>query len=366
MPEYGKFRIGDLFEHIVQGRRLKKEDHIPGDFPFVMSGVTNTGLVAKIANPINRFPANSITIDIFGNTFYRSYEYSASDDVGVYWSDKNLSREVLLFICSVIQNNLVGKYNYSKKLRASQSLDFMVLLPVNVKGEIDFAYMEKYIHELEAARIHELEAARIRELEAYLKVTGLSNYKLTNKDLQFMQGGMKIKYKFFRIDDLFESQYGDFDIQQNHINGKGLLVVSSGETNLGIIGRSDVNAKVFSAGTITVDMFGYVYYRGHDYKLVTHARVFSLSQKTKKHLTREIGMYFVAQFGFFRNIFSYNDMASWKKIKDIEIKLPITVDGNPDYEYMTRFIRIQQKLAIKNVAEWKDRELEAYRTVTAK
>ncbi|MCL1947905.1 MAG: restriction endonuclease subunit S [Chitinivibrionia bacterium] len=165
---------------------------------------------------------------------------------------------------------------------------------------------------------------------------------------------------------MFESQYGDFDIQQTHINAKGLLVVSSGETNLGIIGQSDVRAKVFSAGTITVDMFGYAHYRGHDYKMVTHARVFSLSLITKKNLTREIGLYFAAQFGFFKKIFSYNDMASWKKIKDIKITLPVTENGNPDYEYMSRFIRIRQKLAIKNVVEWKERELKTYRDVVGK
>ena len=41
--------------------------------------------------------------------------------------------------------------------------------------------MEKYIEELEAERIEELEAERIEELEAYLQVTGLSDYNITEK-----------------------------------------------------------------------------------------------------------------------------------------------------------------------------------------
>jgi hypothetical protein len=164
------------------------------------------------------------------------------------------------------------------------------------------------------------------------------------------------KYRKFRIEDIFVSQCGDFDIQQKHINGKGLLVVSSGETNLGIIGKSDVKAKVFSAGTITIDMFGYANYRGHDYKMVTHARVFSLSKITNEMLTREVGMYFVAQFVFFKKIFSYNNMASWQKIKDMEITLPVTADGEVDFKYMEDYIRGLETVCI--------RELEAYFKVT--
>ena len=47
---------------------------------------------------------------------------------------------------------------------------------------IDFAFMENFIAELEAERIAELEAERIAELEAYLKVTGLGDYILTEEE----------------------------------------------------------------------------------------------------------------------------------------------------------------------------------------
>ena len=167
---YKPFRLGDLFEHIVQGRRLKKEDHIPGDFPFIMSGVTNTGLVAKIANPINRFPANSITVDIFGNTFYRNYAYSASDDVGVYWGDKSLSRESMLYMAAAISSFLEGKYSYSDKLRSSQSLDFQIQLPITTDGNPDYDYMSTFIRIQQKLAIKHVVDWKERELEAYQAV----------------------------------------------------------------------------------------------------------------------------------------------------------------------------------------------------
>ena len=162
--------MADLFEHITQGRRLKKEDHIDGDFPFVMSGVTNTGLVAKIANPINRFPANSITIDIFGNTFYRDCEYSASDDVGVYWSDKSYSRETLLYICATVRKSLEGKYSYNKKLRASQSFDFKIKLPATADSELDCDYMTTFIRIQQKLAIKNVVEWKNKEVAAHKSV----------------------------------------------------------------------------------------------------------------------------------------------------------------------------------------------------
>ena len=85
--KWGKFKYKEVFNRIEQGRRLKKDDQIDGTIPFVMSGTTNAGVVNYISNPVASFPKNAITIDIFGNTFYRNYAFGAGDDTGVYWND---------------------------------------------------------------------------------------------------------------------------------------------------------------------------------------------------------------------------------------------------------------------------------------
>src|SRR5690606_27132980 len=91
-------KFKQIFNRITQGKRLKKDDQLPGDIPFVMAGITNTGVVNYISNRVEKFPKNSITIDIFGNTFYRDYSFGAGDDTGVYWNDvKNYSKPVMLF-----------------------------------------------------------------------------------------------------------------------------------------------------------------------------------------------------------------------------------------------------------------------------
>lgn len=149
VAKWGTFTIGELFEHIQQGKRLKKQDQIEGDIPFVMAGRTNTGVANYISNPIVMFPRNSITIDIFGNTFYREYEFSAGDDTGVYWNTKkSYSPNAMLFLSVVIQKTIQKNYDFSDKLRSSKSFDIQISLPVTDENTPDWQYMDSYIERM--------------------------------------------------------------------------------------------------------------------------------------------------------------------------------------------------------------------------
>lgn len=129
--EFRSFDFNEVFENIKQGRRLKKQDQLNGVIPFVMAGVGNNGVVNYISNPVASFPKNSITIDIFGNTFYRNYDFGAGDDTGVYYSlSRNYSQQTMLYFATAMFNAVKGKFDFGKKLRSSQSLNFKMILPV--------------------------------------------------------------------------------------------------------------------------------------------------------------------------------------------------------------------------------------------
>ncbi len=143
--EFGEFDYKNIFNNIVQGRRLKKDDQISGSIPFVMAGITNTGVVNYISNPVASFPKNSISIDIFGNTFYRNYDFGAGDDTGVYWNnEKKYSKESMLFFAASMEKSIFGKFDFGNKLRSSQSLNFKMKLPIQNK-QPNFALMETFI-----------------------------------------------------------------------------------------------------------------------------------------------------------------------------------------------------------------------------
>ncbi|WP_232260614.1 restriction endonuclease subunit S [Helicobacter pylori] len=141
---------------------------------------------------------------------------------------------------------------------------------------------------------------------------------------------------------MFEASNGDFDIQKRHINHKGEFVITAGLSNNGVLGQSDIKAKVFESHTITIDMFGCAFYRSFAYKMVTHARVFSL--KPKFEINHKIGLFLSTLFFGYPKKFGYENMCSWAKIKNDKVILPLkptanaqTLDGI-DFHFMEKFI----------------------------
>lgn len=138
-------------------------------------------------------------------------------------------------------------------------------------------------------------------------------------------------FRAFKVGALFECTKGDVDLQQRDINGKGCYFLNSGLENCGIKGKTDRQARVFPANTITIDFWGNAYYRDFEYKLATHNHVFSLSGAVIKD--RQIGLYLEGALSKLPSIFSYNNMATWNKLKEIEIVLPVIESPDPGHEY---------------------------------
>ncbi|KAA6495710.1 restriction endonuclease subunit S [Helicobacter pylori] len=151
-----------------------------------------------------------------------------------------------------------------------------------------------------------------------------------------------IKWGEFKLGDLFEAGNGDFDIQKRHINHKGEFVITAGLSNNGVLGQSDIKAKVFESHTITIDMFGCAFYRSFPYKMVTHARVFSLKPKFK--INHKIGLFLSTLFFGYPKKFGYENMCSWVKIKNDKVILPLKPTAkiqtleDIDFDFMEKFI----------------------------
>ncbi len=154
--------------------------------------------------------------------------------------------------------------------------------------------------------------------------------------------------------------YCGFDIQKRHINHKGEFVITAGLSNNGVLGQSDIKAKVFESHTITIDMFGCAFYRSFAYKMVTHARVFSL--KPKFEINHKIGLFLSTLFFGYHKKFGYENMCSWAKIKNDKVILPLKPTANTqtfediDFDFMEKFIAELEQCRLA--------ELEAYLKAT--
>lgn len=92
-----KFNLETLFGKSTRGKRLKGDDRIGGNLPFVTAGETDEGISAFISNDVEIFSSNTTTIDMFGSAKYRNYNYGADDHIAVVHTE-NLSKYAAIFV----------------------------------------------------------------------------------------------------------------------------------------------------------------------------------------------------------------------------------------------------------------------------
>ena len=384
---FKKYRVGNLFDiHPTNAYKMSNADLyvIEGNTPVLSNSSTNNG----IGGYSGLEPTEKGGIITFSDTttggdtmFYQADDFIGYPHVqGMYpfaigkWDEK-----CSLYAISTIRKAAGDGWSYAVKFNRALVRELMIELPVienpnpdheYTVDDIDWQYMRD--------RITELERDRITELDAYLQATGLNDYELTEDDKKTLSLSAKrasdkdgtlednsedeIRFGKFVIGEIFDSQKGDTDLQKTDVNGKGVPIITSGVQNNGILGLSDREAKVMNANTITVDMFGNAYYRDFAYKMVTHARVFSLELK-EGILTDGAGLYICSKLKHLTELFSYNNMCSFNKIKSLSIELPIKSDETPDFDYMERYIRAMEKVVIADVVKYKDMVIEETKKV---
>ena len=183
-----------------------------------------------------------------------------------------------------------------------------------------------------------------------------------------------MRYEKYIIGKLFTSQNGDTDIKKEDITGTGVPVITSGVDKDGVLGNTDVEARIIKANTITIDMFGNAFFRPFEYKMVTHARVFSM-ELIEKEMNEAIGLFLVAQFHWLPKAYNYSNMCSYAKIKNLTITLPTLdeLDENspyseegfvPDFDYMQERIEELEQERIEELEQERIEELEQYLVAT--
>ena len=136
-----KFNLEKLFGKATRGKRLKGDDRILGDLPFVTAGETDEGVSAFIGNNVNIFPENTTTIDMFGSAKYRNYKYGGDDHVAVVHTE-NLPKLASIFVTtSIHKTSYNGQFNYGRNFYAKDADELNISLPA-VNNQPNYELME--------------------------------------------------------------------------------------------------------------------------------------------------------------------------------------------------------------------------------
>lgn len=241
-----------------------------------------------------------------------------------------------------------------------------VQLPQTSNKEIDFEFIEEFVRELERARL--------RELEAYLVATGLNNYQLSYADKKVLSDFRNLQWREFRIGDL----YNKVEFTKKKFNKKSdtssfpsaeyslpIINAKHGDNGIMFYGKE----SVFPSEEMTIDIVqngaiatGDVYPQPQRTGVLWDAYLI----KAKKHIDSRLSLFFFT-CSIWKSIkpkFSYEFKATWDRVKNEKIYLPVTTDGKtPDLATMEQIIAAVQKIVIADVAKYTARNLEATQQV---
>ena len=150
---WGEFVVGELFDNITRGTRLKKSDRKPGPTP--LAGSENQGIAEHILENKELFDGITLTIDMFGNVFARNYPFYADDNILVLQTNVHTFKQIQ-FIASSLAH-LANEYGYTNQFRQNTLNNTTVKLPLKpsanpsnyTQDDIDWDYMEHFMQTIE-------------------------------------------------------------------------------------------------------------------------------------------------------------------------------------------------------------------------
>lgn len=350
--EWEMFKIRELFT--VEGTKSLDSnavEFLTEGINFVGRTFNDNGVQGKIAK--QDFDPNepfTITATVIGNYKYVKYQkepYYCSQNINKLIPNIKIekwNKEIAYYFVSLIQK-FVSLYDGQQGgYKLEDIKNHLIELPTQ-NGKIDFAFMENFIAELKALRV--------AELHAYLQATGLSNYTLTDDEQAALNTIKTAKWQIFNVENLFgKSTRGKRLKSADRISGD-LPFVTAGEADTGISAFIGNNVDRFKPNTITIDMFGSAKYRNYEYGADDHIAVVHTAHLPKHavlFLTSAIHKVANAgQFSYARNFYA-------KDADALNIELPVK-DGTPDFDLMENYLKAIEKLVIKDVVDWADREI---------
>ena len=353
-----------------------------GEIPVYSSDTSNNGIIGYTNREAEFIVSHENPIYLVFGDHTRSlnivfHSFNVTDNVKVLSLKDSYSIKILLYIISSWQKG-VPNLGYSRHWSIAKKVLFKV--PVK-NGVIDFAFMENFIAELEAERI--------AELEAYLRVTGLSDYILTEEERAVLEafrngkiswGGVKlldkqqvkdIEWRVFRMEDVLEWQpQKEIDpLKLDKLKDKNQKLYpfyGQATLNNGIISYNQLVEEVLNnkEGKPTILIHSNnqntIYLESPFYLKDGHGATSVLQSKKLNKLN---ALYFMSSIKkVILSKYSYNAKATKIELKNTLISLP-SVQGKPLYDYMEVFIRAVQKLVIKDVVQYAERKVAATRAV---
>ena len=312
-----EFCISDLFNISVSVDKNLLNSEM-GNTPFVASSSANNGVTSYI-NEMPSQKANTLTIarnGSVGSVFYQCKNYCASpDDIRILTPKFKLNKQIGLFLKTIIEQEKF-KYSYGRKLGTARIKNLIIKLPVDVNGNPNWQYMENYIDGL---------GIKLPETR--------NNGK--NSPVLNMQ-----EWKEFKLSDVFTNIENCKCSSAEELleDGSDLFYIGAKKNDNGVIRQVKKRNELVSRGNGIIFIcdgqgsIGYSLYADNDFIGST-----TLSVGYNEELNKYNAMFIVTVSDLERFKYSFGRKRK-STLNDSIIKLPVTSEGCPDWQFMEEYI----------------------------
>lgn len=333
--EWGEFKVGDIFE-IFTGSLI--DNPKSGTIPRITATDVNNG-VAMFTSRYEekaRYFSNFISVSFLGSVFYHKDTVSLDMKIhGIKPCGYELKSESALFLIPLIKN-FSFKYSYGYQLSTRILVNQKLMLPINSQGQPNWQFMEDYIKQeqkQQAQKIIDYYEHKLVELAA--DVVGLD----------------KVKWKTFRFTEVFqEIQRGKRLTKANQTNGPKPYISSTSENN-GVdafIGNETGVRKFEDVLTLANSgSVGSTFYQQFEFVASDHVTALK-SENADKYAY----LFLSTVVKRLEEKYSFNREINDTRIKREKIILPADKQGNPDFQYMSDFVKKLELDKVQEVLEY--------------
>lgn len=331
MTNWKAFLVGDLFD-IKNGKGITTEEieNNPGDLEAVQSGEGNNGVMGYIDRTYCQSKSYSycdepcLTVARSGTSGVVSFHKNGcvvgdSAKILLLKESRAKTTQVYLFLQTLLAANRF-KYTYGRKVTEALYKETIVKLPVLSDGKPNWQWMESYIDSLHSEPLKT--SNRIKA------ASGTFNSQLWNE---------------FRVGELFDSiykvvSYDDGELERVDIwsekaipyvtrtdldNSVKSMVVSAGLANI-----EAGNAIVIGDTTSTISYQPGPFVAGEH---IIAARADWMNKYT--------GLFITCLLRQERYRYSYGRAYKLDSIRNTKLKLPVTSEGAPDWQWIEDYIK---------------------------
>ncbi|EMC31301.1 restriction endonuclease [Streptococcus mutans] len=337
--EWGEFKIKDIFE-ITNSKPYHKQNLkiTQRGVPYITRTSFNNGLEEVIEDVgFRKNPKNTITLGAENaDFFYQSVEYITGNKM-YYIQNENITKNIGLFLVQTFRNSIKDSgFGYGKGLTGTRFKERLVMLPIDSQGQPNWQFMEDYIKQeqkIQAQQVIEYYERKLVELAG--DVVGLD----------------KVEWKTFRFTEVFqEIQRGKRLTKANQIDGLKPYVSSTAENNGvdGFIGN-DVGVREFE-NVLTLANSGSVgstFYQQFEFVASDHVTALK-SENADKYAY----LFLSTVVKRLEEKYSFNREINDTRIKREKIILPADKHGNPNFQYMSDFVKKLELDKVQEVLEY--------------